>query len=83
MFIHNHLDNNDLRMIVIENFRGFFKRNVNLYGRRDLPVGAVGSIAFYYEKEFLEAAGTEGYKVTKVIKSPMDGLLARERKSCE
>lgn len=81
LFIHNHLYNNDLRALVVDNFINFFKHNVNLYGRRDLPVGAVGSIAFYYEKEFLEAAVTEGYKVAKVIKSPMEGLLARELKS--
>lgn len=82
LFIHNHLYDNDLRRLVIANFRSFFKRNVNLYGRHDLSVGAVGSIAFYYEKEFLEAAVAEGYKVARVIKSPMDGLLTRERKFC-
>lgn len=79
LFIHNHLENKDLRNLVIDNFRCFFKRNVNLYGRRDLPVGAVGSIAFYYKSELLEAAEAEGYTVGKVIKSPMEGLVKVER----
>ena len=79
MFIRNHLENKMLRDLVIGNFRSFFKRNVNLYGRRDLPVGAVGSIAFYYKSELLEAAEAEGYTVGKVIKSPMEGLVKVKR----
>ncbi len=79
VFIHNHLGNKDLRNLAIDNFRSFFKRNVNLYGRMDLPVGAVGSIAFYYKSELLEAAESEGYTVGKVIKSPMEGLVKVER----
>lgn len=79
VFIHNHLENKDLMNLVIDNFRSFFKRNVNRYGRRDLPVGAVGSIAFYYKSELLEAAESEGYTVGKVIKSPMEGLVSVKR----
>lgn len=79
VFIHNHLENKDLMNLVIDNFRSFFKRNVNRYGRRDLPVGAVGSIAFYYKSELLEAAEAEGYTVGKVIKSPMEGLVSVKR----
>lgn len=75
VFIHKHLENSELRDLVIRNFRNFFKRNVNLYGRRDLPVGAVGSIAFYYQSELAEAAEAEGYNINKVIKSPMEGLV--------
>ena len=79
VFIHNHLENKDLMNLVIDNFRSFFKRNVNRYGRRDLPVGAVGSIAFYYKSELLEAAESEGYTVENVIKSPMEGLVSVKR----
>ena len=75
VFIRNHLENKALRCLVVDNFKSFFKCNVNLYGCRDLPVGAVGSIAFYYKSELLEAAEAEGYKVGKVIKSPMEGLV--------
>ena len=79
VFIRNHLENKALRGLVVDNFKSFFKRNVNLYGCRDLPVGAVGSIAFYYKSELLEAAEAEGYKVGKVIKSPMEGLVMEGR----
>ena len=79
VFIHNHLENNELRALVVENFRNFFRRNVALYGRVDLPVRAVGSIAFYYERELHEAAEAEGFRVDKVIKSPMEGLVMVKR----
>ena len=79
VFINNHLENNELRALVVENFRNFFRRNVALYGRVDLPVRAVGSIAFYYERELHEAAETEGFRVDKVIKSPMEGLVMVKR----
>lgn len=75
-FIHEHLDCDGLRRLVVYNFRAFFRRNVALYGRSDLPVGAVGSIAYHYGPELHEAAAAEGYAVTRVVKSPMDGLLA-------
>ena len=75
VFIHDHLDDKDLSALVIENFKSFFRRNVDLYGRRDLPVGAVGSIAYYYEEQLRAAAEEEGYKVAMVIKSPMDSLV--------
>ena len=75
VFIHDHLDDKDLSALVVENFKTFFRRNVDLYGRRDLPVGAVGSIAYYYEEQLRAAAEEEGYKVAMVIKSPMDSLV--------
>ena len=83
VFIHNHLENNELRALVVENFRNFFRRNVALYGRVDLPVRAVGSIAFYYERELHEAAEAEGFRVDKVIKSPMEGLVMVKGGKCE
>ena len=74
-FIHDHLDDPGVRDIVIGNFRDFFRRNVVPYGRRDLPVGAVGSIAWYYRDELAEAARQEGFSLGRVERSPMDGLI--------
>lgn len=75
VFIHKNLDDEALRNLVIDNFRNFFRRNVCQYKRNDLPVGAVGSIAFYYHEQLECAAKLEGYELVKVVKSPMDGLI--------
>lgn len=74
-FIRAHLADKGVENLVVDNFRRFFRRNVSLYRRPDLPVSAVGSIAFYYEEQLRQAARLEGYEVVKVIKQPMDELV--------
>ena len=80
-FISNHLHEPTVRQIVVDNFRDFFRRNLVQYGRNDLPVGFVGSVAFYYEAQLKEAATTEGYTVGRILKSPIDGLVSYHSKA--
>ncbi len=75
LFIGRHRNNEVIHTMIVDNFRSFFQYNVNQYGRKDLKVGAIGSIAYCYAKEFKEAATIEGYNVGKIKKSPMDGLI--------
>ena len=74
-FIHEHLDFAPLRKLVTDNFRSFFQRNLVQYHRSDLPVHAVGSIAFYFERELKEAAEQEGFTIGTILRAPMDGLV--------
>lgn len=70
-FIHRHLDCQPLEQLVIDNFRAFIRRNIIPYGRPDLPLNAVGSIAYYFEAQLRQAADLEGVKVGKIIQSPL------------
>lgn len=74
-FIHQHLSVEPLERMVVYNFREHFRRNVNQYGRKDLTVGAIGSVAYYYREQLQKAATVEGYSLGKVMRSPMDGLV--------
>ena len=74
-FIRQHLEVKQLEEMVVDNFREHFRRNVNRYGRKDLPVGAIGSVAYYYHEQLEKAAMAEGYSLGKVMRSPMDGLM--------
>ena len=74
-FIHQHLSVEPLERMVVYNFREHFRRNVNQYGRKDLTVGAIGSVAYYYREQLQKAAAAEGYSLGKVMRSPMDGLV--------
>ena len=74
-FIIEHLDNPILRQLVIDNFRQFFRRNIEPYGRKDLPVHFVGSMAFHYRSQLEEAARLEGYTIGQTMQSPMEGLI--------
>lgn len=75
-FIHDRLDIPAVRGIVVDNFRNFFRRNVVQYGAASLPAGAVGSIAYFFRDELREAASLEGFTLSRVLRSPMDGLVA-------
>ena len=76
-FIASHLDSEPLRELAKENFRGFFRRNVMQYGRPDLEVGIVGSIAHVYRKELTEVAREENIKLNRIVQSPIDLLVER------
>lgn len=75
LFIHDHLDNPLLRQLAVDNFRMFFQRNIVPYGRPDLPVHFVGSMAHHYPDELQEAAKIEGFTVGNTVQSPLEGLI--------
>ncbi len=74
-FIHEHLDFQPLRELVVNNFRTFFQHNLIQYQRRDLAVHAVGSIAFHFQEELKEAAEQEGFTLGTILSAPMEGLV--------
>ena len=74
LYISAHLDIEPLRMLVVNNFREFFRHNIAPYQRNDLPVSFVGSIANHYEPLLREAAEAEGFHVGTIVKSPIDSL---------
>lgn len=75
LYIYKHMACPELEQLVIDNFREFFRRNIRPYGRQTLKVGAVGSIAYFFEKQLSAAARMEGYEMGKVMRTPIDGLL--------
>ena len=75
VFVHQHIDNPAINQLVVDNFRDFIHLNITPYDRRDLPLNAVGSIAYYYEPQFREAAESSGYRVGKILRSPIEGLV--------
>ena len=75
-FIHSHVVLPEVSAMVTENFRCFIRRNVLPYGRKDLPLNAVGSIAWHYRDQLQEAAEVEDFTLGTVVQSPMDGLIS-------
>ena len=74
-FVSQHLNHPMLRQLVVDNFRQFFRSNIAPYGRHDLPVHFIGSMANCYPSELEEAATLEGYTVGTTMKSPIEGLI--------
>ena len=75
LFIGKHLDMPEVRQLVVENFREFLRNNVKPYGRPELPVSFVGSMAYHYESELREAVQLEGLVVGKILKRPVSSLI--------
>ncbi len=76
-FIHEHLYVEEVKSLVVNNFVEFFRKNIDHYERPDLPVGAVGSVAFYYREQLEEAARICGYTLGKVMKSPFGDIASK------
>lgn len=74
-FIHLHLANEAVREMATGAFTAFFTRNVCNYDRPDLPVGLVGSVAYYYQEVIREAADKLGLTIGQVRQTPMEGLI--------
>lgn len=70
-FIAKHLYMEKVEEIVSANLEAFILRNILPYGRLDLPVNFVGSIAHYYEPQLRAVAEKHGVKVGKILKSPL------------
>jgi N-acetylglucosamine kinase-like BadF-type ATPase len=75
LFIWKHLDVPEVRQLVVENFREFLRNNVKPYGRPELPIGFVGSMAYHYESELREAVEQEGLVIGKIMKRPVSSLI--------
>lgn len=76
LYVAGHLDQPELRQLVVGNFRDFFRCNIVPYGRRDLPVEFVGSMASHYGPLLRQAAREEGFTVGDIVQSPIGRLCA-------
>lgn len=75
-FVSKHIKDNFVRNLVKNCFISFFHKQVSKYSNsRNYIVNSVGSIGYYYRDILSEVADEEGYKMGKVIKSPIDGLI--------
>ncbi|MDE5772895.1 MAG: ATPase [Muribaculaceae bacterium] len=76
-FLSEHLWNPYIYSLVLEEFTNFVKRNIAMYpGAHSLPIAFTGSIAYYFEEILTDALERQGYKVSKVTRTPMEGLIA-------
>lgn len=76
-FLHRHLWNPYVYSLVLEELSQFIRRNVAMYpGAHSLPISFIGSIAVAFEKVLREAAAASGYRVSRIEKSPTEGLVA-------
>ena len=66
---------------MVDNFRNFLRCNVLPYQRPELPVHFVGSMASQYHEQLEQAVRQENFVMGRVMKSPLDGLVAYHGKN--
>jgi N-acetylglucosamine kinase-like BadF-type ATPase len=75
-FLSQHEHHDDIREIIHASFTAFFNESVAKYPRyKQLPVGFVGSVAYYFQHILNEAAWQSGITIGKIEQAPMDGLV--------
>lgn len=74
-FLYAHRSEPSIHALLLEEFSRFFRRNVCLYGRPDLPVSFVGSIAWFFAAEVKEAASEAGYEVGRILRRPIEAII--------
>ena len=80
-FIHRHLDDDGIRDMVYGAFSDFANLHLSRYGRRELPVSFVGSIAWHYQTQLSLVLQTLGFHVGTILKSPLEGLITYHQNS--
>lgn len=74
-FIYRHLSDEGIRQLVYGTFNDFANYHLSRYGRKDLPVSFVGSIAWYYKEQLELILQMLGYQVGVIMQSPLEGLV--------
>ncbi len=71
-FAAENLDNEKVYALVYDHFAQFVIRNLKQYPA--LPVGFIGSIAYYYQDVLKKVLADHGMELGKILQSPMEGL---------
>ena len=75
-FLAANLHHEHIRNLIRTAFRAFFVHQVTKYkGYKDLPVRALGSVAWIYQDFLSEAALEFGISIDRILPNPMDGLI--------
>ncbi|HOI27967.1 MAG TPA: ATPase [Paludibacteraceae bacterium] len=79
-FLLENIEDAHIQKIIRDSFGEFFDRNIRQYPQKGDKLGFVGSVAFLFKDLLTEVAETKGYKIEKIIRAPMDGLVAYHAK---
>jgi glucosamine kinase len=76
LFIGDLKDDEFVKGLVKKNFQDFFIEQVTRYTNyQKQPLGVIGSVGFHFRDIFMEVAEDYNLKVSKMIKSPIEGLV--------
>jgi len=74
-FMFKYTDDPYMHDLIKEGFEEFFDKRVKAYGKKEVAVYFIGSIAYFFRPVLEEVAQEYGYKITGVIRRPIDKLI--------
>jgi len=75
-FIHENINEPYCRDLVKNRFTEFFESHICRYDNyKELPMGCVGSVGFYFKDILKEVADEHNIRLGKIIESPIDELV--------
>lgn len=74
-FIAEHIQEEGMEQLVMENFNLFVNRNILPYRCPECPVSFVGSVAYHFSKQLEKALHANGLSLGKIVQSPLDAFL--------
>lgn len=83
-FCAENIDDPRIHDLVYDHFAQFVKRNISQYytteeQKQSMPVGFVGSIAFYYRPVLEQVMSDYGFRVGQILQDPIPGLVEYHR----
>ncbi len=83
-FCAENIDDPRIYDLVYDHFAQFVKRNISQYytteeQKQSMPVGFVGSIAFYYRPVLEQVMNDYGFRVGQILQDPIPGLVEYHR----
>lgn len=75
-FLLSHLDCEEVKELVEEEFNLFFQRNILSYpeSREGAKIGFIGSIAYHYGKQLKACASTYNLEISAILNKPITSL---------
>ena len=74
-FIAEHIQEEGMEQLVMENFNLFVNRNILPYRCPECPVSFVGSVAYHFSKQLEKTLHANGLSLGKIVQSPLDAFL--------
>ncbi len=76
-FLGENREHPSLAKLIYNGINDFFVKNITRYPEHQtLPVHFLGSIAYHFNAELKEIAATHNVTIGRIIKTPMEGLVA-------
>ncbi len=75
-FIHEHLDDPAVSIMVFEHFNAFVRKNILKYHHHDLPISCVGSIAEHYSDVLINTFHANDLQIGEILSRPIERLAA-------